>query len=80
MKYQHFLIGLLVVWLVSFFVPGVPIPVGIVVYVAIALAVAYSALKHRAAGWKSGALLGVMLLTWPILIWAMYAVYERLEK
>ncbi|HEV3343420.1 MAG TPA: hypothetical protein VG125_23815 [Pirellulales bacterium] len=77
MRYQHFLIGLSLLWLVGLLVPGLPMPVGIIVYVAIGLAIAHSALKHRSTGWASGVLLAVLLLTLPLWIWAMYAIYER---
>jgi len=80
MRYLHFLIALVLLWLVSLFVPGLPMPVGIVVYVAIGLAIAHSALKHRSTGWTSGVLLAVLLLTLPLWVLAMYAVYERWRK
>jgi uncharacterized membrane protein len=80
MRYQHFLIGLFLLWLAAFFVPGLPMPVGIIIYVVIALVIANSALKHRSAGWVSGVLLAVLMLTLPLWIWAMYEVYERCQQ
>ena len=78
MRYQHFLIGLILLWVVGLFVPRLPMPVG--VYIAIALAIAHAALKHRSPGWVSGVLLAVLLLTLPLWLSAMYVVYEQMTK
>jgi hypothetical protein len=80
MKYEHFLIGLGVLWLLSLLVPGLPAPVGVIVYVAIALAIGHSAIKYRSPGWISGILLAALLLTLPLWIVAMYKIYEQWQK
>jgi len=38
---------------------------GGIAYIALGLVVGYSALKHRGEGWRSGALLALLILTLP---------------
>jgi hypothetical protein len=76
-KYRLFLIGLLLLALASLAIPRLPLPVGLIVYVSFAIAMAVSALKHRSAGWISGVLLATLLLTLPLWLGAMYRLYER---
>lgn len=42
MTYQHFLIAVIVLWIAAVFVPSLPAPVGVIVYLAIPLVMAYA--------------------------------------
>lgn len=80
MKYWHFVIGLTALWMLSRFMPSLPMLIGLVVYVAVALAIAHSSLKHRSTGWISGMLLAGLLLTLPLWLAAMIKAYEWWQK
>lgn len=52
--------------------------IGAALYIACALAMMWSALRHRRSGWVSGAVLALLLLTLPLWVMALGGLLESL--
>lgn len=69
-------IACFVVWVVFLASPRTVLPIGLAVYLGIAIVLGCSALRHRNQGWVGGLLFALMLVTLPAWVIAGYSFFE----
>ncbi len=77
---RNTIIAILLLWVCITAATGVFIAPGLTLYVVFALAIGWSALRHRQRGWPWGLLLAALLLTIPAWVLGAYSLYERWRK
>ena len=79
MKPEHIVVLCAICWLVFLILPRTVLVVGLLVYIAIPILLAWSAIRYRSKGWIWGLLLALLLITFPHWVIVIYRLFELIS-